>query len=93
MSLYITLDPDDYVSLVETLIFTVSPDSRVVQITLEDDDIIEDTEMFGVQLLFGDPAVLFPRPFSPITLLDTSGTGCNCIASPPGSFRHSSMYV
>ena len=64
-------------SLVETLTFMVLPDSRVVQITVEDDDLVEDTEFFGVQLRSVDPAVLLPQPFSPITLLDTSGTGCN----------------
>ena len=59
----------------------VSPDSRVVQITVEDDDICEDTESFGVLLDSSDPAVLLPRPFSPITLLDSSGTGCEHVSS------------
>ena len=75
-SLYITVGLGDYVSLFETLTFMVSPDSRVVQITVEDDDRVEDTESFGVLLDSSDPAVLLPRPFSPITLLDSSGTGC-----------------
>ena len=72
-SLYITLGPDDYVSLNETLTLMVSPDSRVVQITVEDDGIVEDVEFFGVQLQSSDPAVFLPRPFSPITLLDVEG--------------------
>ena len=72
-SLYITVGPDDYVFLNETLTFMVSPDSRVVQITVEDDDRVEDTELFGVQLESSDPAVFLPRPFSPITLLDVEG--------------------
>ena len=90
-------------SLVETLTFMVSPDSRVVQITVEDDDIIEDTEFFGVQLRSGDPAVLLPRPFSPIRILDTSGTGCSYVAASLGShqtfpysfqsLKYGSMYV
>ena len=87
--LFFTLDPDDFMSLVETLTFMISPDSRVVHITLEDDDILEDTELFVVQLRSVDPAVLLPRPFSPITLLDTSGTGCSYmyVASSPGSHQ------
>ena len=74
-------------SLVETLTFMVSPDSRVVQITVEDDDLVEDTEFFGVQLLSVDPAVLLPRPFSSIRLLDASGTGCSYIAASLGSHQ------
>jgi len=45
-----------------------------IPISISDDEVVEETELFAVTLVTEDPAVLIMLPFASVTIIDSSGT-------------------
>ena len=63
----------DYTATTATVVFGPDESNKTVLVPIEDDDVLEESEMFFATLMTSDPKVNFSKFIASISIVDNEG--------------------